>query len=774
MRVRLLLPAVCLLVLSGCQEIRGPVWSLDGKRVAYTTYTPTSSGIFDTSLYVVETDMDAAPELIAKGAAFPHWREDSMTLNYLGDRDQQGFYTKILKQKIGAVAGPEKEGPQPILANVRLVGFQMSADGSVALLCSGSQARLGSAVRLEMLSVADGKKTDLSVLGEVYSPALTPNGKLVAYAQKPAAALPLLIVCDIETRQPTAVFPTETENENNATSYVIHAFPDNDKFLFYAPGGANIWTVRRDGSNIRKYPLPEGVSSPVMVTIADDSNSVSITTAHAAAEKVLYQVHKLEFTSKRWTRIDGDSPELLGGHVMDPRALRRKGPTRYAWLSSAGLAVGEPGKAKYYPMTSNQCLAASALHIQQNEPDLAVATALRAREINPPPDDPGQLDKADSKAYLAQKKMDRAAESFERAALLYPIGVEGLTFVFPPSSGLPRSTPDAINATLKEMDEFIQALPNNNLLPKLKQALTLRSQGNQKQAMDLYRQCVPILPDEARIGGVRFLEAMCAFETGDMVMAGEKWEAAARCADFPQADYAAGLSAMAYLLSERPEASAKASTVLNLPPAKNSPFAQELSGLPNLVRGRTIRENNLSKEAVAADNSVRAWVQIERCQVPFAYLKSTRIEEDGKFSERRIGVRTTTASSVWLAGMQQPIFRIPRPITVPAISPNNNMLAFAVSGEVFPLPESLCDVFVIDLRGTLILGDAKAPYTGRVQSRYTVKNVAWSGALELTVTANQIDVFGGDTAVTRVIPVPQLQVVRQRGAVPAQPAPPKL
>jgi Tol biopolymer transport system component len=187
---RLLLSLFALLALAGCQEIRGPVWSIDGRRVAYTIYTPAANGVFDTSIYYVEADDDTAePQLIARNAAYPYWREDNATLNYVGERDASGFYTKIFKQKVGA-----GEVATAVATGLKLVNFQMSVDGTVALLCSGSSAKLGSAMRLEMLTIADNKKTALNELGDVYSPALTPNGKMLAFAQKPAAALPLLVI----------------------------------------------------------------------------------------------------------------------------------------------------------------------------------------------------------------------------------------------------------------------------------------------------------------------------------------------------------------------------------------------------------------------------------------------------------------------------------------------------------------------------------------------------------------------------------------------------
>ncbi|MFH0939622.1 MAG: hypothetical protein V1899_10140 [Planctomycetota bacterium] len=740
--------ALALVSLTACQEIRGPVWSPDGKRLAFTTYTANPTSTFDTGLYTLETDDEnAEPELVAKAAAFPCWGTDSQTIYYLGDRDTQGFYTKIFKRKAGVA-------PQAVLSNLRVTNLQMTADAMLGLLCTGQSARPGSPVTIKLWNPADGKLTELSQLGEIYSPALMPNGKVIAYAQKPTAELPLLCICKLDGSRPEAVFPTETEKEPNATTYIIHAFPDNDRFLFYSPGGAALWTIRRDGTNIRRYALPEGLSSPIMVAFDENANSASVTLTQAAAEKVLYQVYRVAFDKKTFTRLDGDSAELLGGHVLDPRAIRRKGPIRYAWLSAAGLTVGEPGKARYYPMSAAQCIAASAFQIKQGESQKAVQSVMKARELQLPSENLNELDKAEARAYLADKQPDNAADAFERSALLFPIGSDGLKFIFPASTGLPRPAPAEMAAALKEMDDLIKALPDNRLLPLLKQALAAREQGNQRQALDFYRQAVPILPDQARLGGVRFLEAMCAFELCDLQLAAEKWEAAARSADFPQASYAAGLSAIAYLLTERPENVAKANTVLQLTVARNSPLANEFSQLTGWLRGKAFVERAHSQETVSADGRMRCWVDYETYYLPLAGPAPVRVSDrDGKVTERRIGVRSVTTSSIWVVGNQQPIFRIPCRISVPVIAPNATALAFSAHGEVFPLSNNFCEVYVIDTRGKLLLGDIKATFTGQVMSRYIVKTIVWNGPQNVTVTGSEVDVFGAETTFSKTLTV---------------------
>ena len=753
---RFALPSLALLalLLTGCQELQGPTWSNDGRRIAYTLYTQGSAAYLDTSVYAIEADDDTAEaQLVAKNAAFPRWMPDNTTLYYAGDRDQAGFYTKIFK--LAKVAtGVE---PQPVLSNLHLTGFQLAVDGSVGLLVSGREARPGSPGSVEVWNVATNKRTPLGTLGELYSPALLPDGSAIVYSQKPADSLPLLGVCDLDGTQPRVLFPTEDQNDPTAATYVVHPFPDRQRVLFYAPGSNKIWTMRIDGTAIKSYPLPENLSSPVMVRIEDDGTAAVLTLAQASSERVIFQAHRLDFASKKFTHLDVDSPSLSGAHSADPRAAHHGGTPRQAWLSAGGLALGEPGKARYFPLTATECMAASALQIKQNEPDKAVASALRAHELQPPPLDAGELDRADARAYFAAKQFDPACDSFEKAVLLHPIGgAHGLTFLFPPGSGLPRPAPAETAAAIKEMDQLIAASPRNQLIPLLRRAYESRLKGEYNDATEAYREASPICPDEAMVGGLRFQEAMCYFENGELVRAGEKWEAAARTTDFPQAQYATALSAIAYTLDGHGDAANKATAVTQLPAAKTGPLTTEVAQIIPAVKGRPYRDHSVSKENTTPDDALKTWVEIDLYSIPFASLAPVRTpDKDGKFVERHVGVKYVTASAVGVSGAQAPIFRIPCAITIPTIAPDRRHLAFAAEGEVFPLAPSFCDIYVIDLKGTVSIGNTAVLNTGNLTGRNTITGLSFNDPMELKISGSIIDVFGGETPYTKTLPIPQ-------------------
>jgi len=767
----LLLCSAALFFLSGCQELRGPQWSADGQHIAYTDYVFNPAGGLDTSLYLLEAETEAAkPLLLAKDGAFPQWSTDGPTLYYLADRDTQGFYTKVYRCKPGTA-------PQAVLSNLRATNLQLSADGLTALLTMGKDSKPGAASTVEVWRIGDTKRTPLT-LGELYSPALLPTGRIIAYTQKAAASLPLVFVCDIAVAagaklEPQAVFPTDKFNEPNAANFIIHAFPDSSRFLLYAPGGANIWTVSvpRGGGEreIKRYALPEGLSTPVLVAIAEDGDSATLTSLQPGSERFGFQVSKLDFKSSRFIRIESsDGPDLIGGHMADPRT-RRKGEPRFAWLSAAGLAIGDAKLARYNPLTVMQYATASGIYgTKLNDTATGLTMAQKARDLAGLGGDAAFMEHLEFRANFADKKYGPAGEAFERYLLLTPVGRDGLHFLFPTSSGLPRPAPSEIDALDKELEELIKVLPENRLLPLLRQAYVARSQGKNRQALAFYKEAIPICADEARAGGVRFQEAMAAFEAGDLLRAGEAWDTAARSAQFPQADFAAGLSAIAYMLDGRADAPVKATAALQAPAAKASPLSAEISQLSTTVRGKPFRDSSKSKEILSADQTVRAWVEIDIYSMPFASLKPVRIfDKAGKPIDRRIGIKPVTVSSIALGGLDQPIFRVPRAITQPVIAPNSTLMAFSVHGEVFPLEDTFCDVLVIDTRGRLILGNNAARLTGKFSGRNIVKTIEWSGPLNLKVTGTEIDFFGAEKPFTRTLTVP---ATLPAGAAPVPPA----
>ncbi len=751
--------AACLLiVLSGCQEIQGPVWSGDGQYIAHTVYARRGDGGFGTSVYLSSPDAeDPAPKLLADAAAFPQWISIGAQLYFLGARDAQGFYTKILFWK------PGQEKPKVVLDGVRLTAMQLATGrgGPILLLSQGRDAQPGSPVRTELFSASDNKRTDLSPLGEMYGPALSFNGKMLVYGTKPAEGHAILMATDVDG-EPKAVFPTEATPEPGVAGFVVHAFPNTERFLFYGPGMNSVWVMSgRPGENkFVRHPIPEGLAGPVMARVAEDSNSALLTLLHATPGKISYESYRLEFASSRWAKLDGNADEPIGGAALDPN-WKKGQPLRVASLSAAGLSLGDPAKPQFWPVTADQHIAASAWLLKKNDPVRALEAALKAQDVKPPPSNPDALDQALYTAYMANKHFDRAAEICEQAWLLEPVKPAGLRYLFPPDSGLALPPADWVVAETKRFDEIIAAAPQNRMLPILKEAFQARLKGEQRAAIETYRKALALCGDKACMGGMYFLQGMCAVEMSDPQQAGEFFEQAARIDDFPQADYAAALSAMAYLLSGR-ENGAKANAMLQLPIAKKSPFAAEFASLESIVRDKAFKERITGKQDVSAGGLARAWVVADNYCVPYAAAKPARMEVGaGTFAERHIGPARMTASEIHTDKSTLPILRVARPVTAPKLSPSGAALAFTVSGEVFPAPDNYCDLVVMDLAGGVYAGNTLGATAGKTKGRQIFNQFAWNGNSEIKASGVEVDVFGMQRPFEKVVPVGRLGNVRK-------------
>jgi tetratricopeptide (TPR) repeat protein len=750
---------------SGCQEVHGPVWSPDGNLIAYTAYSRPAgqAGRIETALYLVDPeDQAGAPLLLDRNAAFPRWALEGPTLYFLGDRNKEGFYTSVKAHRpMAQRAGPGLVEPVLQDPSLRLVGLQVSVDGASALLCSARETRPGAPQTLEFWSPRDKTRASLVQLGEVQSAVLSPNGRVLAYSQKPAAppdAKPFVALLELARMplQPKVVFPTEQDNEPDAAGYLLHAFPDSERFLFYAPLGRNLWVARLDGGRIQKHPLPQGCSAPWMAAIAETGKSAALTLARAGGGRIEYDVFDLAFDKGAFRKLDTGHSEWLGGHARDPRPARQAAGPGWAWLSAAGLALGTPGKARYYPLTAGEHVAAVEAYLKQQQPDRALVAAQRARELQPPPEDLGQLGRLEARAQLKLGAPARAADAYVRALLLHPVTGSGLPWVLEPAIGLPSGL-NAM-AALKEMDGFLAAAPEDKLLIALRQAFAKRIEGQPAAALALCKQAAEAVPSEDMLAGVKFQQALAAFENGDMGTAGENWASAARCPGFPQADYAAGLSAVAYRLDSRPNSAELSDKILRVGTDRQAPLREDLLRVPRDLTGRAYRQKRVQGEDIKSpDQTLRVWVEVTEYSIPQATLRPSRMHDaEWKPVERRVGAVRRTLSELKLAAPglgTQTLARIPFAITQPVFSPSGQALAFLARGDVFPVGEACCEVYVVGVSGAILAGNTEALASGQLSSRTIISSVQWNGPQSLVAAGTQVDIWGGQTGFQKSVAV---------------------
>ena len=763
----LLLSSVLLFLGSGCHELSGPTWSPDGQLIAVTYYTFAQKpvGRLDTTIHVFSPDDDGSdPLYTVDGAAFPHWGPDGPTLYFLGKRDSEGFYGSVYSYKYAPRAeGAPAIAPTQEIGGLKLSGFQVSVDGSAGLLFYGKDIRPGAPGIVEFWDVHANKRNSLRDLGEVSSPALGFNGHWLAFSQTPQNSKPIVAVLDLDRLPltPKAVFPTPELDEANAPSYTVYTLPDNDRVFFYAPNGRSVWTVRRDGTRVQRYPLPENCSAPAMVSFSLDSRFAYLTLAQAANGHLSYTHYELALERAAWRSIES-APTLCGGLTFDPQGLQHKDP-RKAWLSPAGLALNDGGKTRYFPRSAEQYLAASKLYLEDKDAAKAAACAERSRELKPPVELLREIELADARALLADQKGRQALDVYIRASLLFPLGPEPLTFIFPPNGPLPSPPAALIQDQIKELDAFIAGAPQGAqealVLQSLRDGLQRRLKGDQAAAIEGYRGAEALCASEDLKGGLRFLQGMAEFEQGNIAAAAERWETAARSNDFAQAGYVAGLAAETWYLDGRPESDAKGNQALQRAQTLLPNLGPELQTLTALIKGKPAKSVKLSDEIKSPDQKVHAWVEVTELLVPQASLLPQRmLTPDRKYSDRYIGVALATSSALQLGGTgvaegTRTLVRIPRPISLPNFTPAGDMIGFLAQGEVFPLADAFCEAYVVDLNKNLLAGDPGALTGGPLRGRAMLSSLTWAGPRDLRADGVQVDYLGGQTPVQKVVSI---------------------
>ena len=151
---------------------------------------------------------------------------------------------------------------------------------------------------------------------------------------------------------------------------------------------------------------------------------------------------------------------------------------------------------------------------------------------------------------------------------------------------------------------------------------------------------------------------------------------------------------------------------------------------------------------------MHAWSEFDQYWIPWASTKSFASEgADGKLSERHVGVKSMISTTIWTNQAATPIFTFARAGSPPKLSPSGTLIAFTVSGEVFPIADTFCDLLVIDLKGAVVQGNAQAAISGHTHGRKVITEFSWLNESEIRIVGVDLDVLGGKKPFARTISV---------------------
>lgn len=652
------LAAALALAAGGCVP-SGPAWSPAGDRVAF---------VRDGSLFLADPAADAAPVLVAAGAMQFAFAPDGRRLYFLGKAPEGG--EGLLAAELGA------DGPAPpelLLAagQESFCGLQAAPDGRLYVaVIQGPNGPLAFE-----FDPAAGRRRDLAHIGGQWlSLTLSADGKslfflkgsaLMRYAlpDGPAAqAAPL--------RQPMAILaaaPGRVMVACKAEGYTAES--PRCELALAALGGAK--------GAVRVFPLPEG-RLPVMGAFAPDGKRFLVALlSEGGAESC-----ELDLAGGKLTRLAAGREKLIGAPAWSPDGKRR------VEFTAEGLALfeeGRPEPARLWPLDAAEAAAAARARLAAGRPQAALELADRWVGRAGPLDDRAALHRVRAEALEAAGRPAEAATAFLESIVRFPMTAEER-----PAAEVAR-----------RLGRCADAAPENRLLPALAEAYAQRAAGRSRQAAEQLKEASALAADRGWAAGLNFLAARSLLEAGQGVAAAQLFRRASEVAEFPQADWAAGLAVVAYVRGGREDLAAEeAMRCKDL--YKSSPLAGDFAAMAKALAAEPARaETDEESGGPGGRARVERW-PVTRTGFDFRGAGGRRLTVERGVYWRLVLLPAGGEARVLLD-------RSPVRLSHLAFAPGEGALAFladfgAAGGS---------RLLAVDLAGKALLGDLAALAAGR-------------------------------------------------------------
>ncbi len=655
----------------GCVDIGVPSWSPDGRRIAFTRVT----GGPGAEVRLLDFDTDASPRKLAADAYRPRWSPDGSRVFYLAS-GERGVALRSCK--------PDGTGVRDhVPASEETISWYGPAPAgrSVYYLRSGTGD-------LQELDLETGRARRL----------LPEDKSCLAAAVDPAGRL-LACAVPAKDRRGTdgfGILIVELEGEERVRTLEhfvpLAAAADGARparlTLLFRPPGRELAAFADPRERITLIPTVTGRprtlraatgGTVVCASVSPEGDALHLTT-YAEVEGVVRYVHqRVDLETGKAVVVVDDSPVFVGGLGWAP------GGIAVAEYTPRGLRISSAEGSWHYPVGAEESLREAEALVESGELREAAALLARAVAEAEPGADLARLVVAESDACWKMGEGRDAIQALLRAHLLYPVT---------------EVDTEEVAARAKDMK-------GDRLLDVLKRAF---GRPPEKRA-DLLVIAKAGEGNPALVAGLAFRAGEAYLEAGRHVLASKQFRGASEAAEFPAADYAAGLASLAYFASARNDSYAVELMQKARDYFPNSPLRGDFRAAIDMMRagmGRAlVRSNEVSHESGAA-----AWLTTFVTRTVRWSLGPTRVAGDAE--RRRLWLESTARSSLYVAraGDRQgrPVFpEVNIGVGHFTFSPQGDALAFLVEGEVagFDRPV-LADVCVIDLAGRPIV----KPYNG--------------------------------------------------------------